>query len=89
MKKEALLYEKSGEKSVHCHLCNHRCQIADQKFGFCGVRQNIDGILYTHVYGNLIAMHIDPIEKKPLYHFLPGSTSLSIATIGCNFRCGF
>jgi pyruvate formate lyase activating enzyme len=89
MKKEALLYEKSGEKSVQCNLCNHRCKIADQKFGFCGVRQNIDGVLYTHVYGNLISVHIDPIEKKPFYHFLPGSTSLSIATIGCNFRCGF
>ena len=89
MKKEALLYEKLGEKLVRCYLCNHRCKIADQKFGFCGVRQNIDGILYTHVYGNLIVMHIDPIEKKPFYHFLPGSTSLSIATIGCNFRCSF
>ena len=89
MRKEALLYEKLGEKSVRCYLCNHRCKIADQEFGFCRVRQNIDGLLYTHVYGNLIAVHADPIEKKPLYHFLPGSTSFSIATIGCNFRCGF
>lgn len=89
MKKEALLYEKSEHKSVHCFLCAHQCKIAEGKFGFCGVRQNIDGALYTFAYGKVIAAHVDPIEKKPLYHFLPGSTSFSIATIGCNFRCGF
>lgn len=87
--KEALLYEKLENNLVHCFLCAHQCKIADKKFGFCGVRQNIDGTLYTHVYGKPIAMHIDPIEKKPLYHFLPGSFSFSIATIGCNFHCGF
>ena len=87
--REALLYEKSADKSVHCFLCAHHCKIASQKFGFCGVRQNIEGVLYTHVYGNPITMHVDPIEKKPLYHFLPGSFSFSIATIGCNFHCGF
>jgi pyruvate formate lyase activating enzyme len=87
--KEALLYEKLDNKLVHCHLCNHHCRINDKRFGFCGVRQNIDGILYTHVYGKIISSHVDPIEKKPLYHFLPGSFSFSIATIGCNFRCGF
>jgi pyruvate formate lyase activating enzyme len=89
MRKEALFFEKSEDESVSCYLCNHRCKIAEQKFGFCGVRQNLGGVLYTHVYGNLIAVHVDPIEKKPLYHFLPGSVSLSIASIGCNFRCGF
>jgi len=89
MKKEARLYEKLENKLVHCYLCNHHCKIAEQKFGFCGVRQNIDGILYTQVYGKVIASHIDPIEKKPLYHFFPGSSAFSIATIGCNFRCGF
>jgi len=89
MNKEALLYEKLENKLVHCFLCGHQCRIADQKFGFCGVRQNIDGILYTRVYGRPCALHIDPIEKKPLYHFFPGSTSFSIATIGCNFHCGF
>jgi len=89
MKKEALLYEKLENKMVHCYLCNHHCQIAENKFGFCGVRQNTGGKLYTHAYGKVIAAHIDPIEKKPLYHFLPGSYSFSIATIGCNFRCGF
>lgn len=89
MKREALLYEKLEDKLVHCYLCNHHCRIVNQKFGFCGVRQNLDGTLYTYAYGKVVAAHIDPIEKKPLYHFLPGSFSFSIATIGCNFRCGF
>ncbi|MBM3249642.1 MAG: AmmeMemoRadiSam system radical SAM enzyme [Candidatus Omnitrophica bacterium] len=87
--KEAYLYEKIEKSSVHCYLCSHHCRIAEGKFGFCGVRQNMGGELFTHVYGKAIASHVDPIEKKPLYHFLPGSTSLSIAAIGCNFRCGF
>ncbi|MFH0912955.1 MAG: AmmeMemoRadiSam system radical SAM enzyme [Candidatus Omnitrophota bacterium] len=87
--KEALLYEKLENRLLHCYLCGHQCKITDKKFGFCGVRQNIEGVLYTHAYGKVIASHIDPIEKKPLYHFLPGSFSFSIATIGCNFHCGF
>ncbi|MBU0709479.1 MAG: AmmeMemoRadiSam system radical SAM enzyme [Candidatus Omnitrophica bacterium] len=87
--KEALFYEPLTKNGVHCYLCNHRCKIADGKFGFCGVRKNERGVLYTLAYGKVIAAHIDPIEKKPLYHFLPGSYSFSIATIGCNFRCGF
>ncbi|TRZ96220.1 AmmeMemoRadiSam system radical SAM enzyme [bacterium] len=87
--KEALLYEKLGNNSLHCFLCSHHCKIPEEKFGFCGVRQNIEGVLYTYAYGKVITVHIDPIEKKPLYHFLPGSTSFSIATIGCNFRCAF
>jgi len=87
--KEALLYEKLKDKLIHCYLCSHHCRVADNKFGFCGVRQNIGGMLYTHAYGKVVAAHIDPIEKKPLYHFLPGSFSFSIATIGCNFRCEF
>ncbi|MDP2934457.1 MAG: AmmeMemoRadiSam system radical SAM enzyme, partial [bacterium] len=73
--------------NVRCYLCNHRCFIADSHRGICGVRENKDGKLYSLVYGKIIAEHIDPIEKKPLYHFMPGSFSLSIATIGCNFRC--
>jgi pyruvate formate lyase activating enzyme len=89
MMKEAMLYNSLPEKRVSCFLCNHRCQIADSKFGICGVRQNKEGKLYTHVYGEVIAAHVDPIEKKPLHHFLPGTTSFSIATIGCNFRCPF
>ncbi len=87
--KEALLYEKLEGKLVHCYLCAHSCRIPEQKFGLCQVRQNIGGLLYTHVYGRPCAMHVDPIEKKPLYHFLPGSSAFSIATVGCNFRCGF
>jgi len=87
--KEALLYEKLNDKAVRCRLCAHECKIADNKFGLCGVRENVGGLLYTHAYGFVVAAHIDPIEKKPLYHFLPGSNSFSIATIGCNFRCGF
>jgi len=89
MSKEAMLYESLGEKKVHCFLCSHHCKIADSEFGFCGVRQNQGGKLYTHAYGKLIAAHIDPIEKKPLYHFLPGSRAFSVATAGCNFHCGF
>lgn len=87
--KEALLYEKLENARLHCYLCSHHCKIADQKFGLCGVRQNLGGLLYSHVYAKPIAMHVDPIEKKPLYHFFPGSSSFSIATFGCNFRCGF
>jgi len=89
MRKEAMLYEKLEGDMVRCILCAHRCKIADSKYGFCGVRKNEKGRLYTLVYGEVIASHVDPIEKKPFYHFLPGSRSYSIATIGCNFRCGF
>ncbi len=89
MKKEAELYEELKNDKVHCFLCSHHCTISKSKFGQCGVRQNINGRLYTHVYGKVIAAHVDPIEKKPLYHFLPGSKSYSIATPGCNFRCSF
>ncbi|MBU1125485.1 MAG: AmmeMemoRadiSam system radical SAM enzyme [Candidatus Omnitrophica bacterium] len=87
--KEARLYRSRDDGAVECILCNHRCLIADEQFGFCGIRKNVRGVLYTHAYGNLVAAHVDPIEKKPLYHFLPGSKSFSIATAGCNFRCGF
>lgn len=85
--REALLYEKPDKEKVRCGLCNHRCIIDDGKRGICGVRENREGELYTLVYGKVIAENIDPIEKKPLYHFLPGTFSLSIATVGCNFRC--
>lgn len=85
--KEALLYEKLGEGKVNCRLCSHYCTIAPGKRGICSVRENRDGILYSLVYGKVAARHIDPIEKKPLFHFYPGSTSYSIATVGCNLRC--
>lgn len=89
MFKEASFYEKLKEERVRCFLCPHRCLILPDKFGICGVRKNIKGVLYTLVYGKPLTRHIDPIEKKPLYHFLPGSSSYSLATAGCNFRCDF
>ncbi len=87
--KEAYLYERKENNKVDCFLCEHRCRIKPSEFGFCGVRENRSGKLVTHVYGNAIAANSDPIEKKPLYHFLPGTKSYSIAAIGCNFRCVF
>ena len=89
MIKEAMLYERLDGQKVQCSLCAHCCRIAPANFGICGVRENKDGKLCTHVYGKVIASHVDPIEKKPLYHFLPGSDSYSIATVGCNFKCLF
>lgn len=86
---EAMLYEPFAEGAVQCNLCSHRCRIPAGKRGICGVRENSQGRLMTLVYGRLIARHADPIEKKPLFHFLPGSYSYSIATVGCNFRCRF
>ncbi len=89
MLKEAMLYRKIEDEKVSCFLCSHHCLISDGTFGICSVRENRKGVLFTHAYGELIARNIDPIEKKPLYHFLPGSRSFSIAAIGCNFQCGF
>ena len=85
--KEAMLYEKLSESKVKCNLCNHRCTIKDGNYGICGVRQNVDGALFTLVYDRIISSHIDPIEKKPLFQFYPGSRAYSIATVGCNFTC--
>jgi pyruvate formate lyase activating enzyme len=85
--KEAMLYEKLSEGKVKCNLCNHRCTIKDGSYGICGVRKNADGSLFSLVYDRIIASHIDPIEKKPLFQFYPGSTAYSIATVGCNFTC--
>jgi pyruvate formate lyase activating enzyme len=88
--KEALFYKKSEDKKVSCYLCSHRCpNIGDSAVGICGVRQNKGGILYSLNYGQLVAANVDPIEKKPLFHFFPGSIAYSIASIGCNFKCGF
>ena len=86
---EARFYEKKKEQQVHCLLCNHHCLIKEGKRGLCGVRENREGTLYSLVYARPIATHVDPIEKKPLFHFLPGSRSFSLATAGCNFRCLF
>jgi pyruvate formate lyase activating enzyme len=87
--KEAWYYEKLDDRQVKCTLCPHNCKLTDGKFGICGVRQNQGGILYTHVYENAITIHIDPIEKKPLFHVYPGSKSFSLATVGCNLSCKF
>ncbi|MHC1729975.1 MAG: AmmeMemoRadiSam system radical SAM enzyme [Syntrophobacteraceae bacterium] len=87
--KEAMLYKQLEESRVHCFLCSQHCHIEPGKIGKCGVRENRDGQLQSLVYGKLIAQHVDPIEKKPLFHFLPGTTSYSIATAGCNFTCLF
>ncbi len=84
---EAKLYTKADKNYVNCFLCAHRGKIAGGKRGICGVRENRDGVLHPLVYGKVIAHHVDPIEKKPFFHFQPGSHSYSIATAGCNFRC--
>ncbi len=85
--REALFYDKLEGNKVKCGLCRFRCLIAVGRRGICGVRENRDGVLYSLVYGKAVAEQVDPIEKKPLFHFLPGSLSYSIATMGCNFRC--
>ncbi len=87
MQREALLYKKIEDGSIQCNLCAHRCKIKMGNRGICRVRENQGGNLVTFVYGNLIAENVDPIEKKPLYHFMPGSRSFSVAMPGCNFRC--
>jgi len=88
--KRAVLWEPSGEdKKVRCKLCNWRCVIDDGKLGRCCVRKNIDGVLYSLNYDKVCSANPDPIEKKPLFHFQPGTSSFSIATMGCNFRCEF
>ncbi|MBN1299397.1 MAG: AmmeMemoRadiSam system radical SAM enzyme [Actinobacteria bacterium] len=89
MFKEAYLYTKLAENKVRCDLCAHRCVIKDGEKGKCAVRQNKGGILSTLVYDKVISENVDPIEKKPLFHFMPGTLSLSIATPGCNFKCFF
>lgn len=85
--REAMLYEKLADDRVRCHLCAHECDIDPGRKGICQVRENQDGTLHTLVYGRTIAKHVDPVEKKPLFHFYPGSRSYSVATPGCNFRC--
>ena len=97
--KEALLYQKLPEKkhtlrrdkalgaAVRCQACSHFCLIVSGQRGLCGVRENQKGKLYSLVYGKAIAVHIDPIEKKQLYHFFPGTYSLSMDTVGCKLAC--
>lgn len=86
----AVLWEEwRGGPGVHCFLCAHHCRIDPGERGLCGVRENRDGVLYTLVYGCPVSAAVDPIEKKPLFHFLPGTLSYSVATVGCNFSCSF
>jgi pyruvate formate lyase activating enzyme len=89
MMKEAMLYQKLDDGVVRCALCAHRCRIAPGRAGICAVRENHQGTLTSSVYGRSISAAVDPIEKKPLYHFHPGARAFSIATVGCNFSCAF
>ncbi len=86
---EAMLWDKLKDKKVKCNLCERRCIIPDGGKGVCGVRVNKGGKLYTMTFGKITAMNIDPIEKKPFFHFYPGSKAFSISSFGCNFRCKF
>jgi pyruvate formate lyase activating enzyme len=88
---EAILWERLApdDERIRCNLCEHRCVIPPGRRGACCVRENRAGVLHTLVYGRVIARNIDPVEKKPLFHFQPGSRTFSIATAGCNFRCEF
>jgi pyruvate formate lyase activating enzyme len=86
---EALFYTREPDEKAGCLLCPHSCLIANGHAGICRVRKNVEGKLYSLVYGHLAAIHSDPIEKKPLYHFHPGSRIMSIGTSGCNLRCSF
>lgn len=85
--KTAMLYERLADNKVRCNVCAHRCVIFDGRRGICGVRENRGGELFSLVYGRVISEAIDPIEKKPFFHFYPGSASFSFATVGCNFHC--
>lgn len=87
--KEAEFYRKLTGDAVQCYLCPHHCKLDNGSFGICQVRQNKGGKLIANSYGLVTAMHSDPVEKKPLYHFYPGKCILSIGSYGCNFRCEF
>lgn len=89
MIKEAKLYQKLKNKKIRCQACSWHCLIAEGETGICGIRQNKNGKLYLLVYGKPTGLQIDPVEKKPLYHFLPGEKVLSFGTFGCNFSCSF
>lgn len=86
---EARYYEKLPHREIECQLCPRMCKLGDKERGYCGVRENEGGTYNTLVYGKACAAHVDPIEKKPLFHFLPSSRALSIATAGCNVHCKF
>ncbi len=87
MKKEARFWNKLSDKKVQCTLCAHKCKLNKSNQGICGVRKNENGKLYSQIYGSYSSMAVDPIEKKPLYHFHPGTNAFSLGTVGCNFKC--
>ena len=87
MEKEAKIWKTISKGKVQCNLCNHNCKISNNKTGICGVRKCEYGKLITLIYGSCSSIAADPIEKKPLYHFYPGTNALSLGTIGCNFKC--
>lgn len=89
MEREAQYYTKRLDSSINCNLCPHNCVITEGKRGICKAREVKSGMLYSMNYGRVTSANIDPIEKKPLYHFMPGSKILSIGSFGCNFKCGF
>jgi len=86
---EARFYEKLKERKIKCKLCPRECVVGDKERGYCGVRENRGGTYYSLVHSRVCAAHVDPIEKKPLFHYLPGTTAFSIATAGCNVNCKF
>ncbi len=87
--REAKYYEKMGDKKITCKLCPHECRVADLERGTCGVRENRGGVYHTLVYGNPCSLNVDPIEKKPFFHYFPTTSAFSLATAGCNFVCKF
>ena len=87
--KEAMYYKQLPEMRVECELCPRSCKVADLERGYCGVRENRDGKYYTLVHSRVCSLNADPIEKKPLFHYLPGTRAYSIATAGCNIECKF
>ncbi|ADP87032.1 AmmeMemoRadiSam system radical SAM enzyme [Nitratidesulfovibrio vulgaris] len=87
--RRASLWKPLSQQRVHCRLCSHYCIVPEGRSGRCGVRHNKGGTLYTLVHDRVAALHVDPVEKKPLFHYLPGTATLSLGTVGCNFTCGF
>lgn len=87
MKVETLRSERLGDGRVRCGICPHQCVVAPGKYGVCRTRHNDNGSLYSLAYGEITSIALDPVEKKPLYHFFPGELTLSISTFGCSFRC--
>ena len=86
---EAKFYQKLPNRKIKCKLCPRECAVGDKERGYCGVRENRGGVYYTLVHSRVCAAHVDPVEKKPLFHYLPGTNAFSIATAGCNVNCKF